>query len=173
MTRALREGSLVGMSAAREIARFWILSVLISIIAMSVSMAEEAPPVAADPVLEKRVSQLSEELRCLVCQNQSLSDSNADLAVDLRNQVREMMRAGKSDADIRAYMVERYGDFILYDPPFKATTLVLWVGPFLLLMIGGVLLAAYVRKRKGILVETELTSSERDQVQSLLNDERK
>jgi cytochrome c-type biogenesis protein CcmH len=111
---------------------------------------------------------LSEELRCLVCQNQSLSDSNADLANDLRNQVREMMQAGKSDAQIREYMVASYGDFILYDPPLKATTLILWIGPFVLLLIGAAMLARYLNRRRRLVTETALTSDERERARALL-----
>lgn len=99
--------------------------------------ADEAKPLAADPALEKRVMAISEELRCLVCQNQTIADSHADLAIDLRNQVREKLVAGMSEKDITDYMVQRYGDFILYRPPVKGSTWLLWFGPFLLL-IGGV-----------------------------------
>lgn len=102
-----------------------------------VAHAEVAKSVASNPELEKHVMAISEELRCLVCQNQTIADSNAELAVDLRNQVREKLEQGMSDKDILAYMVERYGDFVLYRPPVKATTWLLWFGPFLLL-IGGV-----------------------------------
>jgi len=133
------------------------------------ALAEEAPSVAADPVLEKRVMRLSEELRCLVCQNQSLSDSNAELATDLRNQVREMMQAGKSDAEIREYMVASYGDFILYDPPFKMTTLVLWVGPFLLLVLGAAMLARNLKQRRQAVSEQALTSEQRARARALLS----
>ena len=91
--------------------------------------AKEAVPEADDPALEQRVI-LTSELRCLVCQNQSLADSHADLAIDLRNQVRSQMKAGKTDAEIRNFLVARYGDFVLYDPPFKSSTLLLWAGPF-------------------------------------------
>ena len=94
--------------------------------------AGEAVPLAQDAALESRVAGLSQELRCLVCQNQTLADSHAPLAIDLKNQVREMMVAGKSDAEVASYMVERYGDFILYRPPLKATTLLLWLAPLLL-----------------------------------------
>lgn len=132
------------------------------------SFAEEAPPLAANPVLEKRVMRLSEELRCLVCQNQSLSDSNADLANDLRNQVREMMQAGKTDAQIREYMVSSYGDFILYDPPLKATTLILWIGPFALLLISGALLATYLKRRRRIVSDQTLSVDERERARALL-----
>ena len=109
--------------------------------------AVEAPPAAADPVLEKRVMAISEELRCLVCQNQTIADSHAELAVDLRNQVREMLGKGMSDKDIKAYMVERYGDFVLYRPPVKASTWVLWVGPFLILLGALAFLIVKLRQR--------------------------
>ena len=99
--------------------------------------AAEAQPSAADAALEARVNALSAELRCLVCQNQSLADSHADLAIDLKNQVREQLKAGRSDRQVIDYMTDRYGDFVLYRPPVKATTLLLWAGPALLLLCGG------------------------------------
>jgi cytochrome c-type biogenesis protein CcmH len=142
--------------------------ILCASMAGAVASAGEAPPAAADPVLERRVSELSAELRCLVCQNQSLADSNADLAVDLRNQVREMMRAGKSDDDIREFMVARYGDFILYRPPMKASTLVLWIGPFILLLGGGLLFTVYLRRRSRVVPESALTDEERARARELL-----
>lgn len=104
------------------------------------SHGAEAPPTAADPALERRVNALSAELRCLVCQNQSVADSNAGLAIDLKNQVREQLRAGRTDHQVIEYMTDRYGDFVLYRPPFKSTTLLLWGGPLLLLLAGGALL---------------------------------
>ena len=97
----------------------------------------DAQPTATDPVLEARVNRLSAELRCLVCQNQSLADSHADLAIDLKNQVREQLKAGGSEQDVIRYMTERYGDFVLYRPPLKGTTMLLWAGPLVLLIIGG------------------------------------
>lgn len=113
----------------------------------SVSLRAELP--AADPVLEARMVKLTEELRCLVCQNQSIAESNADLAQDLRREVRELLAAGKSDADVREFMVARYGDFVLYDPPLKRSTLVLWVGPGLLFAaaLGGLLWQIARRRR--------------------------
>ena len=110
--------------------------------------AKEAAPAAADPVLEKRVMALAEELRCLVCQNQTLAESNAPLAEDLRNQVREKMRQGKSDAEVVGFLVERYGDFVLYRPPLKASTILLWFGPLLLLAVGFAVLLRRVRRRR-------------------------
>lgn len=102
--------------------------------AAGLALAGEALPVAADPELEARVSRLAEELRCLVCQNQTLADSHAPLALDLKNQVREMLASGRDEKDVVEYMVTRYGDFVLYRPPLKATTLLLWTGPLLLLL---------------------------------------
>jgi cytochrome c-type biogenesis protein CcmH len=98
-----------------------------------------------DPALDKRVMELAAELRCLVCQNQSIADSNADLAVDLRRQVREQLGSGKSEREVLDFMVQRYGDFVLYRPPLKASTVLLWGGPFLLLGLGMVLLVRRVR----------------------------
>ena len=130
------------------------------------------PPLAIaqqDAQLEKRISALTSELRCLVCQNQSLADSHADLAIDLKNQVRAQMQAGKSDDDIRAYMVARYGDFVLYDPPFKASTALLWAGPFALLLIGVSTLAVYLRsRRRRQLGDGELTAHDHARAESLL-----
>lgn len=111
-----------------------------------VAHAEVAKPVASNPELEKHVMAISEELRCLVCQNQTIADSHAELAVDLRNQVREKLEQGMSDKDILAYMVERYGDFVLYRPPVKTTTWLLWFGPFLLLIGGVIFLGMKLRR---------------------------
>lgn len=123
---------------------------------------------AEDPALERRVQALAEELRCLVCQNQSLADSHADLAVDLKNQVREKLKQGASEKDVIAFMTERYGDFVLYRPPVKAITLLLWFGPGLLLVAG--LIALFVRLRRRATVEAEpaLTADERARAAALL-----
>ena len=102
---------------------------------------------AADPDLDKRVTGLAHELRCLVCQNQTIADSNAPLALDLRNQIREQLQAGKSEQDVIDFMVARYGDFVLYRPPLKATTVLLWIGPFLFLVLGLGLLIRRVTRR--------------------------
>ena len=97
---------------------------------------------------QQRAVRLAEQLRCLVCQNQSIADSNAELAVDLRRQIREQIAAGRSDGEIVDYMVQRYGDFVLYRPPFKATTMLLWLGPALLLLIGAAVLARNLAVRR-------------------------
>lgn len=110
--------------------------------------AAEAHKVSDDPVLEAKVQSLSEVLRCLVCQNQNLADSHADLAIDLKNQVRDMLRQGKTEKQVIDYMVERYGDFVLYSPPLKTTTWLLWVGPFLLLVSGLAGLFMMLKRRR-------------------------
>ena len=132
------------------------------------AIAKEAAPVADDPVLEQRVMRLASELRCLVCQNQSLADSHADLAIDLRNQVREQMRAGKSDAEIKDWLTQRYGDFVLYRTPLRSGTWLLWFGPFLLLIGGVAGLLLYVKRRREHVASSELTPQEHARVQALL-----
>ena len=144
---------------------------LLLLMLSGMGFAREAPSAADDPALENRVMKLTADLRCLVCQNQSLADSHADLAIDLKNEVRSQMRAGKTDAEIRNYMVARYGDFVLYDPPFKASTLLLWAGPFALLVLGLLGLAVYLRSRRRRLVQTELTPGEHARAQALLRGE--
>ena len=103
---------------------------------------------AQEPQLDRRVTNLAHELRCLVCQNQTLAESNAPLAVDLRNQIREQLAAGKSEKQVVDFMVERYGDFVLYRPPFKATTILLWAGPFIFLVAGFWFLLRFLRRRQ-------------------------
>jgi cytochrome c-type biogenesis protein CcmH len=142
-------------------------ALLLMILALP-AYANEAEPAAQDPALEQRVMRLTAELRCLVCQNQSLADSHADLAIDLRNQVRSQMKAGKSDAEIREFMVARYGDFVLYRPPLKPTTAFLWAGPFVLLAAGGLALGFYLRRRRERLIVSELTPEQRTRAESLL-----
>ena len=131
----------------------------------------EAPLAAADPALEKRLMNLASELRCLVCQNQSLADSHADLAVDLRNEVRAQMKSGKSDDEIRAWMTARYGDFVLYRPPVKSTTMLLWLGPFLLLAVAAAGLILYLRRRGRQVVQQPLTDEQHARAQALLRGE--
>jgi cytochrome c-type biogenesis protein CcmH len=121
---------------------------------------------AENPNLEKRVQEVSSELRCLVCQNQTLADSNAPLAVDLRNQVREQLERGASEREVREWMVARYGDFVLYRPPFKGSTLLLWGGPFLLLLLG--LVIAFRRILHGRGAERQLSAAERERAAELL-----
>ena len=111
------------------------------------ALAAEAPTVAADPVLAAQVMAIAAEVRCLVCQTQTIADSNAGLAVDLRNQVRDMLRQGKGREQIVSYMTDRYGDFVLYRPPLKESTALLWFGPAALLLVGLVVLVLILRRR--------------------------
>ncbi len=136
----------------------------------TLSYAGQATDMAADPVLEKRMIGLAENLRCLVCQNESLASSHADLAEDLRREVREQMKKGMNDQEIIDYLVSRYGDFVLYDPPVKRYTLVLWFGPFVLLLLGGGVLIYQLRKRKSQIVETKLSDADAQRAEALLNE---
>jgi cytochrome c-type biogenesis protein CcmH/NrfF len=130
--------------------------------------AADAPTTATDPALEARVNRLSAELRCLVCQNQSLADSHADLAIDLKNQVREQLQAGRSEQDVIRYMTERYGDFVLYRPPVKATTVLLWAGPLVLLLLGGVALWRSLGRSNRLEGPQPLSPADAQRVQALL-----
>ena len=146
-----------------------LFALLLALLApASWAYAKEAVPAAADPALEQRVMTLAAELRCLVCQNQTIADSNAPLAEDLRNQVREKMRQGASDSQIIDFMVERYGDFVLYRPPVKATTLLLWFGPLLLVAAGLLVLLRRLRRRPA--PEPELSAAERERARKLLTE---
>ena len=131
-------------------------------------IGKEAAPMVADPEMEKVVNEISAELRCLVCQNQTIADSHAGLAVDLKNQVRDMVKQGQSQDDIVEYMVTRYGDFVLYRPPVKPTTMLLWAGPFLLLLVGLTVLVINLRKRTAQLKDGDLSSEENERLKALL-----
>jgi len=128
-------------------ARTAILALMLALVA-GVAGADEAAPTLQDPVAAKREVELASQLRCLVCQNQSIAESHAGLAQDLRNQLREQIAAGKTNAQIVDYMTARYGDFVLYNPPFKATTVLLWLGPALLLVAGVFLASRMLRARR-------------------------
>ena len=132
--------------------------------------AAEATPSAADPALEARVHAIAVELRCLVCQNQTVADSTAPLAVDLKDQVREQLRAGKTPAQIRQFMTDRYGDFVLYKPPLKASTLLLWAGPALLVLLGLLVLWRTLRQRASVAFPGALNDAERERAARLLRD---
>jgi cytochrome c-type biogenesis protein CcmH len=130
--------------------------------------AKEAQSSADDPVIEKRLMRLSQELRCLVCQNETLADSRADLAEDLRREIREQMKAGKTDQEIIAFLTQRYGDFVLYRPPVKPTTYLLWFGPFVLLLAGLAILFRYVKQRRDSINDQPLTKDEHARAAKLL-----
>ncbi len=150
--------------------RMWMLFLLCLLPAFA--HAGEAKDLAEDPVLEKRMIGLAEKLRCLVCQNESLASSHAELAEDLRREVREQMRQNKSDKEIIDYLVARYGDFVLYDPPMKRYTLLLWFGPFLLLLGGVGVLLYQLRKRRRNVPDTTLSAEAQQRATALLNDDK-
>jgi cytochrome c-type biogenesis protein CcmH len=123
-----------------------------------------------DPAIEQRMKHLTKELRCLVCQNETLADSQAPLAEDLRREIREQIKAGKTDQEILAYATQRYGDFVLYNPPVKAKTYLLWFGPFVLLVGGAAFLYRYVKRRRDLIQAEPLTAEERQRAEKLLKE---
>jgi len=150
-----------------------VLLILLMAFLATFASVKEAVPMAEDPVVEARLVRISDDLRCLVCQNESLSGSHADLAKDLRREIRGLIKAGKTDAEILDFMVARYGDFVLYRPPVKPTTWLLWGGPFVLL-IGAVLgLLNFVRRRAAGAATSpktpDLSDAERQRANSLLS----
>ena len=150
--------------------RLRCLSVLLMCLLASVVIAqvqeEEVP--SDDPVIEQRLANLSKELRCLQCQNQTLADSPAGLAADLRREIRLQMKAGKSDQEIIAFLTQRYGDFILYRPRVTFTTYLLWFGPFVLLLAGLYVLFRYIKQRRDLIAEKPLSADEHRRAEELL-----
>lgn len=144
------------------------LLALLLLLSASFANAGEAVPVAQNPAIEARMLDLSEGLRCLVCQNETLAASQAELAMDLKQEIREMMQKGMSDQEIVDYLVKRYGDFVRYNPPVKPTTFLLWFGPFVFLVIGLLVLVMTLRRRRSQIVEQPLTPEERERAQSIL-----
>jgi cytochrome c-type biogenesis protein CcmH len=152
--------------------RLRLLLLLLLLLSLSVSFVvaqvRRPEPVKGDAALEARLHKLSQELRCLVCQNETLADSRADLAEDLRDEIREQMKAGKSDKEIIAFLTERYGQFILYRPQVTPTTYLLWFGPFVLLLGGLAVLFYYIKQRRDHIAEKPLSSDERRRAEELL-----
>jgi len=133
--------------------------------------AGDAVPVGDDPAIEARMNLLAEDLRCLVCQNESLAGSHAELAEDLRREIRDQMRQGKSDKEVITYLTDRYGDFVLYRPPFRSYTLLLWLGPVLFLGIGGVAWYMTLRRRRTIQATNQISAASLKQAADLLKSE--
>lgn len=135
--------------------------------------AKEAAPLAQNPAVEARLQHLGKELRCLVCQNETITDSTADLAQDLRQEIRELIIQGKTDQEIKDYLVARYGDFVLYRPPVQNNTLLLWFGPALFFLVGLGVLVRYLRRRTRLAEATarSLSPEERARAESLLKDQ--
>lgn len=150
-------------------AKHFFLALSLALMAAA-APAKDAAPLAEDPAVEARLVHISEELRCLVCQNESLAGSRADLALDLKREIRTMIKQGQTDQEIRDFLVNRYGDFVLYRPPVKPTTWLLWGGPFVLMVGGVIALIAFLRRRKP--AEATLTPEEQRRAEALLNDKR-
>src|SRR5262245_40252455 len=148
--------------------RSLLISVLLLCAVTPFAFAKEAQPTGDDPAVEQRLHKLSKELRCLVCQNETLADSRADLALDLRREIREQMRAGKSDEQIAAFLTERYGDFVLYRPPLKPSTYPLWFGPFVLLASGLFALYRSLKQRRPLPDVEPMSAKERRRIRQLL-----
>lgn len=146
-----------------------LLLITLCALSFGMSYAKDAAPLADDPLTEQRLISISEEMRCLVCQNESLAGSRSDLANDLRREIRILIKEGKSDDQIRTFMVERYGDFVLYRPPVKPITWLLWVGPFVILLVGIVGLLGYLRRRNSSVPSTILTDEDNQKIDALLN----
>ena len=141
---------------------------LLLILAVAVVAQDARPASGDDPAIEQRLQSLAKELRCLVCQNETLADSQAGLAEDLRREIREQMKAGKSDKEIISFLTQRYGQFILYRPQVTPTTYLLWFGPFLLLIGGLAILFYYIRIRRDAISDKPLSSEERKRAAELL-----
>ena len=147
---------------------FFALLLICLLASIVVAQVQEEEVPSDDPVIEQRLANLSKELRCLQCQNQTLADSPAGLAADLRREIRVQMKAGKSDQEIIAFLTQRYGDFILYKPRVTFTTYLLWFGPFVLLLGGLYVLFHYIKKRRDSFDETPLSADEHRRAQELL-----
>ena len=150
-----------------------LLLMALCIFNLGFAYAKDAAPLADDPLTEQRLISISEEMRCLVCQNESLAGSRSDLANDLRREIRILIKEGKSDEQIRTFMVERYGDFVLYRPPVKPITWLLWIGPFVILIIGIGGLLTYLRRRDRSVPSLKLTDEDNRRIDALLNDDGK
>ena len=147
--------------------RAWLLlAYFLAAIALP-AHATEALPLAEDPIVEQRLLVIAEEVRCLVCQNESLAGSRADLAQDLRREIRELIKQGKTDKEVMDFLVSRYGDYVRYRPPVKPTTWLLWGGPFVLLVAGLVALVLFVRRRRSA---SELSPEEQREAAALLGE---
>ena len=149
--------------------RVWSSLLLICLVTpFAVAQVRRERPVTNDPAIEQRLYNLSKNLRCLVCQNETLADSQADLANDLRDEIREQMKAGKSDKEIIDFLTARYGQFILYKPQVTPTTYLLWFGPFVLLLAGLAVLFRYIKQRRDLIPEKPLSAEERRRAEELL-----
>jgi cytochrome c-type biogenesis protein CcmH len=152
--------------------KYWLIILTLSFFAIQTQASVNVYNFK-DPAQEQRFKKLIEELRCLKCQNQNLADSNAEIALDLKNQAYRLMNKGASDQEIIDYMVNRYGDFVLYRPQVKTSTYLLWYGPFLLLIIAIIALMRFIRVRSGTTTSNELSMNDRERLKKLLQENKK
>ena len=151
-----------------------LVSVLLIVMLIpSLVWAKEALPVAEDLEVEKRMLAITMDLRCLVCQNESIADSRADFSNDMRREIRQKIKENKSDEEIIQFLVDRYGDFVLYNPPMKPTTLLLWFGPILLFVIGFISLLTFLKRRREQIEEISLSEAEQTKAEKLLNEKKR
>lgn len=144
--------------------------IVLTIVCFATAIGAQVAQPLEDPAIEQRMKALTKELRCLVCQNETLAESQAPLAEDLRREIRAQIKAGKTDQEILAYATQRYGDFVLYSPPVKATTYLLWFGPFVFLILGTAFLYRYVKRRRELIKVKPLTADERRRAEKLLEE---
>jgi len=144
------------------------LAIALQLVAAAAFAADTAPSAESNPELDAQVQRVAQELRCLVCQNQTIADSNAELAQDLRREVRRMLVQGSSEQEVREFMVQRYGDFVLYRPPVKATTVALWAGPFVLLLLGLWIARRVLASRRRSTAAGTLSREEQERLRALV-----
>lgn len=142
------------------------------VIIPSLAWSKEAVPVAEDPEVEKRMLALTIDLRCLVCQNESIADSRADFSNDIRREIREQIKANKTDPEIVQFLVDRYGDFVLYNPPVKPTTVLLWFGPVALFLVGFGALIVYLKRRRQQIEDVPLSEAQLKKAEALLDEKK-
>lgn len=152
----------------------WLFLLIVLLLLIPINgFAKEAVPVAEDPEIEKRMLALTMDLRCLVCQNEPISDSRAEFSNDIRREIRAQIKENKTDEEIIQFLVDRYGDFILYNPPIKPTTLFLWFGPAALFLIAIGALVFYLKRRRTQIEEVVLSQEQVEQAEALLSEEKK
>lgn len=156
-----------------KVSRLLVSVLLIVMLIPSLVWAKEALPVAEDLEVEKRMLAITMDLRCLVCQNESIADSRADFSNDMRREIRQKIKENKSDEEIIQFLVDRYGDFVLYNPPMKPTTLLLWFGPILLFVIGFISLLTFLKRRREQIEEISLSEAEQTKAENLLNEKKR
>jgi len=156
-----------------KVSRLLVSVLLIVMLIPSLVWAKEALPVAEDLEVEKRMLAITMDLRCLVCQNESIADSRADFSNDMRREIRQKIKENKSDEEIIQFLVDRYGDFVLYNPPIKPTTLLLWFGPILLFVIGFISLLTFLKRRREQIEEISLSEAEQTKAENLLNEKKR